>query len=306
MKHKFLLFAAILLASASLFSCSKKEEAPGSEGNPIAFYFTPSVDAQTITESSDDLTAFLEKETGLKFKTGVPTNYITVVEAFGSKRADVAIMNSSGYLLAYTKHGAEARLRVIRNGMRTYQGAIYAATSAGVDSGDIKKLNGMRFAFTDAASTSGYLFAMKKLNEAGVKPGNTVFAMKHDNVITSIYQGAVDAGAAFWAPADSTGRLRDARERVLTQFPDVAQKVKVIAVTDPIPNDPVVFRKGLPEEIKVKITNALVKYAQTPSGRKILESMYSIQGLEACTDQDYTAFRAVVAGMEKEVENSLK
>ncbi|MCK6595165.1 MAG: phosphate/phosphite/phosphonate ABC transporter substrate-binding protein, partial [Bacteriovoracaceae bacterium] len=59
------------------------EDKLGSEDNPIKIFFTPSVDASTITKNSSDFIKYMEKETGLYFKSAVPSNYIAVVEAFG-------------------------------------------------------------------------------------------------------------------------------------------------------------------------------------------------------------------------------
>ena len=36
----------------------------------------------------------------------------------------------------------------------------------------------------------------------GIKPSETVFAMRHDNVVTMVYQGQVAAGATYYAPPD--------------------------------------------------------------------------------------------------------
>jgi phosphonate transport system substrate-binding protein len=38
--------------------------------------------------------------------------------------------------------------------------------------------------------------------------------------------------------------------RVLEQFPDVEEKIKIIGFTEDIPNDPWVFRKDMDEEMK--------------------------------------------------------
>ena len=78
--------------------CQMKEEELGSKSNPIKIYFTPSVDSETIAKNAEEFNSFLEQETGLFFKTAIPTSYLAVVNAFSSKRADVAIMNSFGYM----------------------------------------------------------------------------------------------------------------------------------------------------------------------------------------------------------------
>ena len=125
----------------------------------------------------------------------------------------------------------------------------------------------------DPASTSGYLFPVAGLKKAGYDPqtffGQTVFAGSHNNVVLAVYQGRADAGAVF----------EDARATVQKSLPDVMQKVKVVWKSDPIPNDTVSVRKGLPEDVKAKVTNALLRFSQTPAGLDALKSLYEIEAL---------------------------
>jgi phosphonate transport system substrate-binding protein len=274
------------------------EDKLGTRDNPVKIFFTPSVDANTIATNSVNFLKFMEKETGYYFKSGIPSNYVAVVEAFGSNRADVAVMNSFGYLLANSKFGAEAKLKALRHGKDYYAGAIYVSTKSGIKT--MKDLNGKKFAFTDSSSTSGYLYPLKIFNDEKVKLGNTMFAIKHDNVITMIYQGQVDAGAAFYSDAFD-GKIKDARERVLTQFPDVEQKVKVLKVTDKIPNDPFVFRKGLDPAMTKKIIDALMKYIATPEGKAVFTTIYAIDGIVPASNKDYDSLRAVIKAANVDV-----
>lgn len=288
MLRRLSLFTLALAALVNLTGCQK--DAPlGSQGNPVKLYFTPSVDADTITQNSDEFVKFLEKETGLYFKTGIPASFVAVVEAFGSERADIGVMNSFGYILANQKYGAEAKLRVIRYGHDYYQGVILARTDRDIK--EVKDLQGKKFAFTDPSSTSGYMFPKKMIQEAGVELGEHVFAGKHDSVVTMIYQGQVDAGAAYYSAPAEDGTIRDARSRVITQFPDVAEKVKIVAITDKIPNDPFVFRKGLSAEVTNKFIGAVKKYLETEEGKTVFKNIYSVDGLVDSSDADYEGLR---------------
>lgn len=296
---KILLGFLILLASYSAFP----EERLGSRDNPVKIYFTPSVDAGSIARTSNHFLRFMEKETGLYLKSGIPSNYIAVVEAIGSSRADIAVMNSFGYLLAHSKFGAEAKLKTLRHGKEYYSGAIYVNVNSGIKT--LKDLNGKKIAFTDASSTSGYLFPLKILNDNKVKPGNSMFAIKHDNVITMIYQGQVDAGAAFYSdPFD--GKIKDARERVLTQFPDVENKVKILKITDKIPNDPFVFRKGMPADITKKFIEGINKYLATKEGSDAFRNIYAVDGVVPARNEDYDDLRKVLRATNTDVSTLIK
>ena len=274
-----------------LVSCTFKKADLGTQENPIKLFFVPSVDAKVIDANSKDVKDILEATTPYKYEINVPQSFIAVVEAFGSKRADVAAMNSFGYIVANEKYGAEAKLTVIRFGSPTYKGQIIARTKDNIK--DIKSLAGKKFAFVDPASTSGYLLPMKLMKEAGVKLGETIFAMKHDNVVSMIYQGQVDAGATFHSPSEE-GVIQDARRLVKTQYPDVEQKISVVTLTQEIPNDPIVFRKDMPEDMKNKIAVAFLEMSKTEKGKAAMKAIYGVTEMKMATDKDYDPVRQML------------
>lgn len=287
-----------------LISSCNQESPLGTINNPIKLYFTPSVDADSIASNSVEFIKYLEDQTGLVFKTGIPTNYVAVVEAFGSKRADIGVMNSFGYIMANQKYGANAYLRVIRYGHDYYQGQIIAHVDSGIES--VKDIQGKRFAYTDPSSTSGYMFPLKILKENNVKPSNTTFATKHDNVVTMIYQKQVDAGSTYYSPPAEDGTVRDARGRVLTQFPDVLDKVKIITTTEKIPNDPFVFRKDLPRPIVEKFIKAVKSFLQTETGKNVFKNIYSVDGVVDTTDKDYDGLRTMIQSIDVDTSKLIK
>ena len=125
-----------------------------------------------------------------------------------------------------------------------------------------------------------------------------MFAMRHDNVVSMIYQGQVDAGATFYSPP-AENDIQDARRLVRAQYPDVEKKIAIIELTSPIPNDPVVFRKDMPEEMKKKIADALIRFAASPEGLEVLKKLSSVTGLVPTTDKAYDETRAAVKALGK-------
>ena len=287
-----------------LIGCKDSSQYPlGSIQNPIKFLFTPSVESSTLIKNSSILIQFLEKETGFKFKVSVPTNYISVVESFGTQRADVAILNSFGYLLAHSKYGVEAEAIVIRDNQSFYSGQIITHVDSGINT--IHDVHGKKFAYSDPSSLSGYLFPKQLFDSHQIVPGKIVFGMKHDIVVTMVYQRQVDAGATFYSPPNN-GLIQDARFKVLTQFPDVEDKVKIIELTQNIPNDPIVFKQNFPKDKLEKIVNAIIRYSQLDNGQKILQQMYSIDGIVRTTDADFDSLRDAIRLSDIEIGDILK
>jgi len=302
-KTMALIMLIFVFVSLLLASCTMSEKPIGSKENPIKFYFTPSSDAEEIANNSKPFMDYLQTQTGFYFKSAVPTSYVAVVESFGSNRADIAVMNSFGYLMANEKFGSLARLSVLRNGEQYYRGMIIANTNSGITK--VEDIKGKKFAYTDSASTSGYFLPKKMLKEKNVEPGNTTFAMKHDIVVTMVYQGQVDAGAAYYSPPAADGTIRDARIKVKTQFPDVEEKVKIIELTEEIKNDPVVFRKDLPKEVVDKVITAILNYLNTEEGKATFKKIYDVDGLVVASDADYDNLRKLIKENDLKVEEFL-
>lgn len=318
------------LVPTLLFLAACADEQVGTAQRPFTMYFVPSVDAETIADSAADIEAFVErhvsralyaKDDGFHVDTAIPASYIAVVEAFGTGRADFAALNTFSYVLAkdVKKYPLEAVLTVVRGeGETHYKGQIITHVDSGITT--LEDLAGKKFAFTDAASTAGYILPKKLFAERGIALGETVFSGKHDSVVTQVYQRGVDAGATYYSPpavtvaADGTRAEtpRDARARVVTQFPDVFEKVRIVGFTEETPNDAWVVRSGLLADpaadaaLRGHVRDALLAFAATPEGRASLERLYNITGLAPADDAAYAGIRALVLAAGLDLESAVK
>ena len=243
----------------------------GTSRNPIRMMFVPSGDAQVIVKGGQEVAELLQKETGLHFRTSVATSYAAVIEAMGAGKVDIGWLATFSYVLAKDKYDVELLLVVQRFGSPFYRGQIMVRADSGINSLD--NLQGKRFAFVDPASTSGHLYPKTLLLSKGLDPktffSKTIFAGSHNAVVLSIYKGEVDGGAAY----------DGSRAAVAKSYPDVFDKIKVLAYTKEIPNDTVSVRKELPADLKVRLRNGLKKISDSPEGSKVLKRLYGISGL---------------------------
>ncbi|MBX3032991.1 MAG: phosphate/phosphite/phosphonate ABC transporter substrate-binding protein [Bdellovibrionaceae bacterium] len=267
----------------------------GSARNPIKISLVPGQNPKTLEVNGEKMAAFLEKEVGLRFQVNVPISFITVVEALGTKRADMALMNTFGYLLANEKNGARVRLIGLYNNTDVYHGQIIAHADGPKK---LKDLNGKKVAFVDPASGSGYLLALKLFREENIVPKEIIFAGRHDSVALMVYQRRVDAGATYHALPDK-GVPQDARKIIQPQHPDVFEKVRILAKTGPIPNDPVVFRKDFPIDLQEKIVAAMKKYIRTPEGADVMEGLYHMNGFRDASEKDFDGVRRMLLDLGK-------
>lgn len=270
----------------------------GTADNPIIVAFEPSATSQEITAGGTELLDLLSTETGLTFKGVIPTSYAALTEAMGSGNAQIGWMATFAYILAHQKGFAEVALITNRFGSDHYGAQFIARADAGftpavntpATDADIKTLEqfkGKRPCFTDAQSTSGYVIPLIFLKKAGLTDADIktpVFAQGHTQVVRAVYVGGIcDYGTTFV----------DARTSVTKDFADVMEKVIVVYETPAlIPNDNMSYAQDMPEDLRTKITAAMLKIADTEAGKKALNDLYQIGGLVQVDDTAYDQFRS--------------
>lgn len=293
--------AATSSGAPSTTASAKPTDRLGGINRPIVLAFTPSQDLARVTASGNKIKASLEKATSLSWKVSVPTSYAAVIEGMCSGSIDVAFLAPLMMVLAGDKGCATPFLAALRKDdtgklSTTYQSQIIVKADSGIN--DINGLKGKKFAFTDAVSTSGYLFpTLLVKNKTGTDPksffSSTTFAGGHDKAVLAVYQGSVDGAASFI----------DAR--TLSGMPaDIMQKTKRIETAGPIPNDGAAVRKGFPDDVKNQIQKALEDYSKTDDGAATFRALYSWDGMQTVDSKFYDPVRdaAKLAGLNIEEE----
>ena len=315
----------IAVFGIALSGCA--ERVVGSKARPFTMYFVPSVDAEALNTHGAKLATFVSqkvsqalygKDEGFYVKTSVPTSYVAVVEAIGTKKADFVIFTTYAYILAkdikgYPIDAVYTVLRGEHHPKATTAGQIITRAGSGIKT--VEDLKGKKIAFVDPASLTGFVLPTKLLNDKKVTVGETVFAQKHDNVVTMVYQGQVDAGATYYqdpeikkADGKEVRVIKDARARVLTQFPDVESKVSVLAVTPEVPGEPWAIRTNLYEDqdmnakVRAAVVEAVSDFAKTPDGKILLDQVATGVGLQGVSDKDYNLVREMVKEAQVNIE----
>lgn len=279
---------ALATAGGALAACGQTQQAVGTANRPLKMAFIPSADTQKILATGRPLADLLEKETGYKIETSVPTNYAALVEAMGADQVDVGWLAPFSYAVARKKFSAEVILATVRAGSKTYPWQVVVHADSGIKT--IDDLKGKRFAFGDPLSTSSYLFPAAYVKEKyNLDPekyfSQVTFAGGHDKVVIAVYNKQVDGGATF---GPNVGQPEsDGRSRVLSTLPDVMTKVVRILEADKIPNDTVSVRKGLAKDTVEKVRSGLLKISKTDAGLKLLKDLYAIDGLDTASPADY-------------------
>ncbi len=297
MKRTVLLVSVLVLVAGGIFAGGEQEAAElGTDENPLIWSFVPSGDTQEIVAGGEEVADMIYDRTGIVIDVSVATEYAGVIEALSSDppSAHIASLATFSYVLAADRGVAEAELVAVRFGSATYNGQII--TRADSDITEIADLDGKTFARPDPLSTSGWIIPMLTLRANGISPeedlDEIVDAGGHPAVVASVYNGDVDAGATYV----------DARGTIEEENPDVMEEVRVIAISEDIPNDGVQFHPSVPEETREAIINALLEIAETDEGIEALSQAYSWSGLVRRDDSFYDPFRQVLQASGLSVE----
>ncbi|HLA43233.1 MAG TPA: phosphate/phosphite/phosphonate ABC transporter substrate-binding protein [Aggregatilineales bacterium] len=269
------------------------DETLGTEDNPIILLFIPSEDAQEVATSAEDLAALITEETDLVFETLVSSDFAAAIEAMCSGEAQIGALNTFGYILAHQRGCADVGVVSVRFGSAYYAGQIITLADAGIES--YEDLAGTVFCRPDPLSTSGWIIPSIALQANGVdlEGMEIVDAGGHDGVVTAVYNGECDAGATF----------EDARSTVEETYPDVMDKVVVIDVSAPIPNDTLSYSPMLSEDARTAITEALVAIAADEANLELLGAVYDWSGLEPAEDAFFDDFREQLDAAGVDIED---
>jgi phosphonate transport system substrate-binding protein len=91
-------------------------------------------------------------------------------------------------------------------------------------------------------------------------------------------------------------RILDARANIRTEAPDVVQKVRILAVSQAIPNDTLSFGPEFPAELRTQIEEALVAFSETEAWGTSIGStdFYGWSGIAPAEDAEFDVVRAMV------------
>ena len=130
--------------------------------------------------------------------------------------------------------------------------------------------------------------------------------------ITSLEQYEIPADAIQNCAPDAEGkkllcdgyRILDARANIRTEAPDVAQKVRILAVSSAIPNDTMSFGPEFPADVRAQIEAALIAFAETEAWGASIGSadFYGWSGIAPATDAEYDMVRAMVEATGYKIE----
>lgn len=220
--------------------------------------------AQDRLNNNECLREKTEELLGVETKLFAPADYNGVIQGLLGGTIDMAWLGASGYAKTYLSDPEAVEpilVKVNNDGGYGYYSIGFARKDAGIES--LEAMKGKVFGFGDPNSTSGFLIPSIEIPEAtgatmtsGDYFGEVKFTGGHEQTIVAVYNGDIDAGVTWadglgeWEDGFNSGALRRAVDAGLVDMNELVQ----IWQSKPIPEGPVVLRKALPEDTKVKMT----------------------------------------------------
>lgn len=323
-KTVVLLVVMVLVLSATVAIPTSAQGDLGTPENPIQVYFVPSGEAQTIVEGGEVLAEMLKAATGYEFEVSVPTSYAATIEAMcAAPDSTMGFIPAAGYVIANNRCGVEVAAAAVRFGSAVYWAQYVVRRDS--DIYVLGDLAGKTWGYGDPGSTSGYIVPAVELQDKGITPGAEVQTGGHNQTILAVYNGEVDFGTTYFTPPILPGaawqdgdlpepfdlsidesyigedgelyvgdvNIRDARRAVRETAPDVVDKVRILAISEPIPNDTLSFGPEFPEDVRTKIMDALFALAEDQDvwNTTALFTAYSWNGIAAMDDSAFAPVR---------------
>ena len=319
----------------------------GTEEHPIKVLFVPSVDANVIVSGGEVMAAALNEATGLFFEVSVPTSYAATIEEMCASPTDtIGFIPALGYALANQLCGVDVAFKAERRGVPVYWTMFVVPRDSDIQS--LEDLNGLKWGYPDAGSTSGYMVPLALFNELGIEPGETVETGGHPQAVNAVYNGEVDFATAFYnapvtpegdnawtyedwlagtvtpdmydVPADviescapegedvlacSSWEIVDARATIRTEAPDVIQQVRILTLSQEIPNDTLSFSPEFSADLRAQIEEALLAFSETEDWASTIGSrdFYNWTGIYPATDEEYDIVRKMVEAVGLTLED---
>ena len=189
-----------------------------------------------------------------------------------------------------------------------YYGCVYSRTDSGARR--LEDFTGRTFAFSDETSVSGHIFPRMLLDKNDVTLGRVYYAGGHPNVVQAVWDGKALGGSAFYSPPSAQQLAEglyvgDARYLLLKRMDTderrraFLEEMRVLKLTDPIPNDLCVVRQGFPEKIWQRFLESFDRFLETPQGRDAFADILAGVAVTRIDDSVMDGFRAALdaAGM---------
>jgi phosphonate transport system substrate-binding protein len=262
---------------------------------PVVFAMGPVARGEPRAKAADRFGVMLMALLRKRIDVQVTATYDDLLALIASGEAQLAWLPPAVFVRAHDGHGAELLVGGVRERSTRFRGALFVKSERRWASPE--DLRGLRVAWVDRISCSGYLFPRLALRDRGIDP-DLHFAAQHllgDHaaVARAVALGTADVGATFVAEATpGGGRTRRHAGWSLEVDPGIMREV---LVTDPIPADTICASTATDRALRQEATAVLAELHQSEHGRRVLSTLFGVESFAPADPADYAVVRRAIA-----------
>ena len=207
-----------------------------------------------------------------------------------SGKADIGWLTALEYIAASKANGKlQPVAKALHAGLPFYRSVLFTTKKSKqiLTPADLK---GKKIAFVSETSAAGYMIPHRELLRAGVSEtdikANGSFLGDHASVCKAVIEGKDDAGATI-SNDKAGGAIAGCAETLGKQV----SELKVLAISDPIPNDVFALKEGSSSADFAALRAALIDLDKTADGKKVLAEHFHSDGFIPAEDGDYSPLR---------------
>ncbi|MBR7783973.1 phosphate/phosphite/phosphonate ABC transporter substrate-binding protein [Undibacterium luofuense] len=226
----------------------------------------------------------LSKATGQEVQVVISPNYAEIVDGLKANTIQMAWLSNKVALDAVESGKATVFARMVKaDGSKGYQSVLITQTGSALKSTDqmFKEPGVYQFAYGDSGSTSGYLvpeyylFSKNKVEPA--KLFKKVIQGDHASNLKAVLSKTVDVATY------NTESLDMLKKEAPADF----NRIRVIWTSPQIPNDPLLYRKDLPQGTKNKLEDFFTNYGKGKNAaaqKDTLKKILNLSGFQRSND----------------------
>ncbi|MBI3782214.1 MAG: phosphate/phosphite/phosphonate ABC transporter substrate-binding protein [Deltaproteobacteria bacterium] len=197
---------------------------------------------------------------------------------------DLAFICSGGYVALPKDAPIEIIALPVVNGKSVYHSLIVVRDASPIQR--FEDLEGLRVAFTDPLSSTGYLYPVFRVAALGKDPrtffASVLFSGSHDRSIQAVLRGLVDAAAVNELVYN----------HLVVPHSEYWAQLRVIETSKDFGMPPVVAPRSVPAVVRTRMREFLLHLVDTPEGRKRLAAL-GVDGFKPGGSEFYDSVREI-------------
>ena len=265
------------------------------DGAELSFGILGTDASSALRQNWHPLLEDMSKATGLEVRAFFATDYAGLVEAMRFGKIQVAWLGAKAAIEAVDRAEAEVFAQFIDQEGRTgYTAVIITHRDSRVRTLEDMFTLGkeLSFGLGDPQSTSGTLVpACELFAPRGLDPRQVFRVTRsstHGGNLLAVVNKQIDVATNY-----SVGL-----EKLRSSNPEAYAQVRVLWTSAPIPSDPVVWRRDLPDDTKARVRVFLLGYGQDEREKAILARLQQISGFRKSDNRQLIPVRLTSVALE--------